>query len=130
VNILTLCMVCHSAIERGVLKATGRAPDEITWEGPFGVIEEPLAVASEDVTQGEVRYKEADESIVAPVVRETAPSYGEHSFDSREASFGVSHASRESRLALECDDLNSMNRHLLLEFMIANGYRVELLLLT
>jgi len=52
-------MVCHSAIERGVLKATGRAPDQITWEGPFGVIEEPLEAASEEVTSAEVPYEEA-----------------------------------------------------------------------
>ncbi|TDI39577.1 MAG: HNH endonuclease, partial [Acidobacteria bacterium] len=31
-NILTLCMVCHTAIERGLLKTTGRAPDQIQWE--------------------------------------------------------------------------------------------------
>lgn len=110
VNILTLCMVCHSAIERGVLKATGRAPDPITWEGPFGTIEEPLEAASKEVTSAEAQYEEAgDESTL--LVRETAPSYGEQSFDSRESSPGMSRASRESRLAIEWDSLTGMNRH-------------------
>ena len=89
VNILTLCMVCHSAIERGVLKATGRAPDQITWEGPFGVIEEPLETASEEVSSGGARYEEvgdeSDESIGAPSVRETPPGYGSPIHDSRES---------------------------------------------
>ena len=106
-------MVCHSAIERGVLKATGRAPDQITWEGPFGVIEEPLEAASTEVTSAEAPYEEAgDESTL--LVRETAPSYGEQSFDSRESSLGMSRASRESRLAIEWDSLTGlteMNRH-------------------
>ena len=105
-------MVCHTAIERGLLKATGRAPDEITWEGPFGVIEEPLEAASEEVTSAEAQYEEAgDESTIAPLVRETAPSYGDQSFDSRESSLGMSRASRESRLAIEWDSLNGTNRH-------------------
>ena len=107
VNLLTLCMVCHTAIERGVLKATGRAPDQITWEGPFGVIEEPLEAASEEVTSGEAQYEDVrDEPTL--LVRETAPGYGDRSFDSRESSLGMSRASRESRLAIEWD---SMNRH-------------------
>ena len=64
-NLLTLCMVCHSAIERGSLKATGSAPDQITWEGPFGVIEEPLEAASEEVSSGGARYEEiGDDTVV------------------------------------------------------------------
>ena len=93
-------MVCHSAIERGVLKATGRAPDQITWpdylKRPFGVIEEPLEDAGEEGTPGKTRYEEAgDEPIAEAFVRESAPGYGEQSFDSR-----------ESRLAMERDSTN------------------------
>ena len=106
-NVLTLCMVCPSAIERGVLKATGRAPDQITWEGPFGIIEEPLEAASEEVTSGKAQYEDVPDEPTL-LVRETAPGYDEESFDSRESSLGMLRASRESRLAIEW---NSMNRH-------------------
>jgi hypothetical protein len=41
-NLHTVCAVCHAAITEGRLKVKGRAPDELTWEGPFGVIEKPL----------------------------------------------------------------------------------------
>jgi hypothetical protein len=40
-NMHTACIVCHHAIEMGRLKVSGKAPDEITWEGLFGVIENP-----------------------------------------------------------------------------------------
>ena len=103
VNILTLCMVCHRAIERGVLQATGRAPDEITWEGPFGIIEEPLEAASEEVDLGEAQYEDARDE-PTPLARETAPGYGDRNFDSRESSLGMSGASREPRLAIEWDN--------------------------
>jgi hypothetical protein len=41
-NKTTLCAVCHHAKTTGILKVRGRAPDSLTWEGPFGVIEKPL----------------------------------------------------------------------------------------
>jgi len=44
-NCHTVCAVCHAAITRGLLKVRGRAPDGLTWEGPFGVIEKPLPLA-------------------------------------------------------------------------------------
>lgn len=97
-NLLTLCMVCHAAIERGVLKATGRAPDQITWEGPFGVIEQPLEAASKEVTSAHAPYEEAgDESNVAPLARETQAGYGNSIDDSRESSLpmGVTSPSGE-----------------------------------
>jgi hypothetical protein len=40
-NLHTVCAACHQAIERGTLKVSGTAPDDITWEGPFGTIETP-----------------------------------------------------------------------------------------
>ena len=89
VNILTLCMVCHAAIERGALKASGRAPDQITWEGPFGVIEEPLETPSEEARASNDRYEaigdESAESMSVPMVRETPPDYGNPIDDSRES---------------------------------------------
>ena len=42
----TVCAVCHAAITEGRLKVKGRAPDGLTWEGPFGVIERPLPLPS------------------------------------------------------------------------------------
>jgi len=36
----------HAAITEGRLKVKGRAPDGLTWEGPFGVIEKPLPLPS------------------------------------------------------------------------------------
>ena len=45
-NLHVVCAVCHAAITEGRLKVKGRAPDELTWEGPFGVIEEPLPLPS------------------------------------------------------------------------------------
>jgi cytochrome c553 len=41
-NKTTLCAACHHAKTTGILKVSGRAPDGLTWEGPFGVIEKPL----------------------------------------------------------------------------------------
>jgi hypothetical protein len=91
-------MVCHAAIERGVLKASGRAPDQITGEGPFGVIEEPIESASEELTSSDAGYEdvggekdeseesdESDESIATPMARETPPGYGKPIDDSRES---------------------------------------------
>jgi hypothetical protein len=45
-NLHTVCAVCHAAITEGRLKVKGRAPDGLTWEGPFGVIEKPLPLPS------------------------------------------------------------------------------------
>lgn len=44
-NLHTVCAVCHRAITDGRLKVRGRAPHELIWEGPFGVIEKPLPLA-------------------------------------------------------------------------------------
>jgi hypothetical protein len=44
-NLHTVCAVCHNAITEGRLKVSGRAPDGLTWDGPFGVIEKPLPLA-------------------------------------------------------------------------------------
>ncbi len=111
-NILTVCMVCHAAIERGLLKTTGRAPDKITWEGPFGVIEEPLEAADEKISAtGDARCEEAsderiepvepiepDELVVPPMVREAGPVYGEQVHDSRESSLPISATSQSGEL--------------------------------
>ena len=92
-NILTVCMVCHTAIERGLLKTTGRAPDEIQWEGPFGMIEQPLEAASEKVSSSGARYEETSEECIAthgaPLARETSPGYGDPTHVSRESSLIV-----------------------------------------
>ena len=45
-NLHVVCAVCHAAITDGRLKVKGRAPDGLTWEGPFGVIEKPLPLPS------------------------------------------------------------------------------------
>ena len=50
-NKTTLCAVCHHAKTTGILKVSGLAPDGLTWEGPFGVIEKPLPLLEwENVT--------------------------------------------------------------------------------
>ncbi len=96
-NILTLCMVCHSAIERGTLRTTGRAPDQITWEGPFGVIERPVGKTSGDVAGNTHRYTEAAESsVLASAVRETPSGFGEPVHASRESSLSVPALTRRS----------------------------------
>lgn len=89
-NILTVCMVCHTAIERGLLKTTGRAPDQIQWEGPFGMIEQPLEAANEKVSSSGARSAETSDDCIArqgaPLVRETSPGYGDPTHASRESS--------------------------------------------
>ena len=57
-NMHTACIVCHHAIETGRLRVSGKAPDEITWEGLFGVIERPLPKAKE--ASAEAQYGYAD----------------------------------------------------------------------
>jgi hypothetical protein len=37
-----VCIACHKSIHTGQLKVSGQAPDQIVWEGPFGIIEKPL----------------------------------------------------------------------------------------
>jgi hypothetical protein len=46
-NLHLVCAACHLAITEGRLKVSGRAPDGLTWEGPFGVIEKPLPLDRE-----------------------------------------------------------------------------------
>lgn len=41
-NLHSVCAVCHAAITTNRLKVSGRAPDGLRWEGPFGIIEKPL----------------------------------------------------------------------------------------
>jgi hypothetical protein len=57
-NMHTACIVCHQAIETGRLRVSGKAPDEITREGLFGVIERPLPKAKE--ASAEAQYGYAD----------------------------------------------------------------------
>ncbi len=61
-----VCAACHLAITEGRLKVSGRAPDGLTWEGPFGVIEKPLPLSPE-IRKGK------GEPLVA---REPKASYG------------------------------------------------------
>lgn len=63
-NKIILCAACHHAKTTGILKVSGRAPDQLSWKGPFGVIEEPLPLA--EPTQGVEKL----------LVRETKVSYG------------------------------------------------------
>jgi hypothetical protein len=51
-----VCAACHLAITEGRLKVSGRAPDGLTWEGPFGVIEKPLPLS------GPVQGSQAEEN--------------------------------------------------------------------
>jgi hypothetical protein len=46
-NLHLVCAVCHLAITEGRLIVSGRAPDGLTWEGPFGTIEKPLPLMRE-----------------------------------------------------------------------------------
>jgi hypothetical protein len=65
----TVCAACHLAITEGRLKVSGRAPDELTWEGPFGVIEKPLPLSGTE-------YKRQSESNGATGAREVMSGYG------------------------------------------------------
>jgi hypothetical protein len=67
-NLHTACAACHQAIERGILKVRGTAPDDITWEGPFGIIETP-------------QRKTRDRRARADRVSEARASYGRESGD-------------------------------------------------
>jgi hypothetical protein len=57
-NKTTLCAACHHAKTTGILKVSGRAPDGLTWEGPFGVIEKPLPVSGPTNGAGGLMAKE------------------------------------------------------------------------
>ena len=61
-----MCAACHLAITERRLKVSGRAPDGLTWEGPFGVIEKPLPLSPE------IRKGKGEPL----VVREPKASYG------------------------------------------------------
>ena len=63
-NKTTLCAVCHHAKTTGLLKVGGRAPDGLTWQGPFGVIEKPLPLMEPTNGAG------------ASIAREVRTSYG------------------------------------------------------
>jgi hypothetical protein len=65
-NKTTLCAVCHHAKTTGILKVSGRAPDGLTWEGPFGVIEKPLPLPPPRPTNG----------AGGSIAREARTSYG------------------------------------------------------
>jgi hypothetical protein len=71
-NMHTACIVCHHAIEMGRLRVSGKAPDEITWEGPFGVIEKPRPKPKE--TSAEAPYAQADTGDTSEV-KEPRESY-------------------------------------------------------
>jgi hypothetical protein len=67
-NLHLVCASCHNAITEGRLKVSGRAPDGLTWEGPFGVIEKPLPLAP--------KKRDGDSGGEALLVRESPPIYG------------------------------------------------------
>ena len=49
----------NSSKTTGILEVSGRAPDGLTWEGPFGVIEKPLPLLErENVTGGSLAREE------------------------------------------------------------------------
>jgi 5-methylcytosine-specific restriction endonuclease McrA len=67
-NLHLVCQSCHLAITEGRLKVSGRAPDNLTWEGPFGAIEKPLPLAP--------KKRDSDSGSEALLVRESPPIYG------------------------------------------------------
>jgi hypothetical protein len=64
-----VCAACHIAITEGRLKVSGRAPDGLTWEGPFGVIEKPLPLdrKPQDTSSNTNEEKDATTSTDAEV---------------------------------------------------------------
>jgi hypothetical protein len=72
-NLHTTCASCHLAITQGRLKVSGRAPNGLTWEGPFGVIEKPLPLSS---TRPDGKTSEAAVRKEPLLVREERASYG------------------------------------------------------
>ena len=81
-NLHTVCAVCHAAITDGRLKVRGRAPDRITWEGPFGVIEKPLPL-----TKSEARPRSSTDD---------APNRKNSTSDSRRSRMGGAMLTRET----------------------------------
>ena len=75
-NLHTVCAVCHAAITEGRLKVKGRAPEGLTWEGPFGVIEKPLPLArrSRNIAARSSTTRRAATGMIS---REPQESYGE-----------------------------------------------------
>jgi hypothetical protein len=61
-NKTTLCAVCHHAKTTGIVKVSGRAPDGLTWEGPFGVIEKPLPLSMPTNGTGRLLAREDGET--------------------------------------------------------------------
>jgi len=74
-NLHTVCAVCHAGITEGRLRVKGRAPDELTWEGPFGLIEKPLPLARRSKNEPP-RSSTTCRSSVGIVSREPRVSYG------------------------------------------------------
>jgi len=77
-NQITVCAACHLAITQGRLKVSGRAPDRLKWEGPFGVIENPLPLSSRssEVPQDHVTVQVPDQRLGASadhVINAAAP---------------------------------------------------------
>jgi hypothetical protein len=59
----TVCAACHLAITEGRLTVSGRAPDGLAWEGPFGVIEKPLPLSGPEQGSQDEAAKEAEEDV-------------------------------------------------------------------
>jgi hypothetical protein len=59
----TVVCACHGAITRGGLKVAGRAPDQLLWEGSWGLIEKPLPLPPPGASG-------AERGLTAPPVRE------------------------------------------------------------
>ena len=74
-NLHTVCAVCHAGITEGRLRVKGRAPDELTWEGPFGLIEKPLPLARRSKNEPP-RLSTAGRSSVGILSREPQVPYG------------------------------------------------------
>jgi len=72
-NLHTACIVYHHAIETGRLKVSGRAPNEITWEGLFGVIEKPRPKPKE--APAEAQYACADDGDTSEVKEPRTPYF-------------------------------------------------------
>lgn len=111
-NMHTACIVCHHAIETGRLKVRGKAPDEITWESPFGVIEKPRLKPREPSAEAQYGYADAGDTSEVKEPRESyapwPPSFLTH------VGRTWSHVSRSQRkAAAECENSGraSSSRH-------------------
>lgn len=92
-NRTVVCAICHSAVTRGVVKVSGRAPDHLVWEGPWGLIEKPLPLPARGAAEekagedrgpgkgeppkpnGDSLGSEAEDGLTASLVREVGPTY-------------------------------------------------------